>query len=106
MGGKSRPHQDFFLTCLFYFVLHEFYTSVNIVLCVQGVRYYWMLFSYVLSSVLFFRFLLSPMGIGEGVVPSFYDARGGGLDDWEGYDHYLYMILRQLPTTFCFAFFL
>ena len=91
-GRKISSPPGFFFDSLFYFVLHEFYTSVNIVLCVQGVRYYWMLFSYVLSSVLFFRFLLSPMGIGEGVVPSFYDARGGGLDDWERYDHYLYMI--------------
>ena len=48
-GGKSRPHRDFFLTRLFYFVLHEFYTDVNIVLCVQGVRYYSILLSYVLS---------------------------------------------------------
>ena len=38
-----------FLTRIFYFVLHEFYTGVNIVLCVQGLRYYWMLLSYVLS---------------------------------------------------------
>ena len=48
-GGKSRPHLDFILTLLFALSYMSFIQSVKIVLFVQGVRYYWMLLSYVHS---------------------------------------------------------